>query len=212
MMNPDMEPSRSMPFSIIRDDLTCVHADAIVSPDDVWLSHGGGASARIFKAAGEAQMTEACRAVTPCEIGGVAVTPGFALPARYVFHTVGPVWKGGNQGEHAILRSCYMECMQMAVQMRLKSIVFPLIAAGTFGYPRQDALRVAMDCFRLFLMQSDVELQITLVLYDTESCAAASHLWGPINNFLFDRRRPELCFAESCSFDDGELTVSFRSG
>lgn len=101
-----------MPLQMIRDDLARVRVDAIVSPDNAELSYAGGASARLYEAAGIKEMTEACRKAAPCAPGAAVVTPGFRLPARYVIHTVGPVWQDGLHREQEILASCYTECLR----------------------------------------------------------------------------------------------------
>lgn len=137
-------------------DITLLKVDAIVNAANNRLAGGGGVDGAIHRAAGADRLQEACRRIGYCETGQAVVTPGFALPARSIIHTVGPVWRGGNDGEPDQLRSCYSACMTLAVQVGARSIAFPAISCGVYGYPREEAVAIAVDeverCLEVFLM------------------------------------------------------------
>lgn len=154
-----------MPFQILHKDITAMAADAIVNPTDEWLSGSGGTDLAVHMTAGE-KLDEACRNIGRLQTGAVAVTDAYGLPCRYVFHTVGPVWKNGTCGEEALLRGCYLNALFKAKQMGLDSIAFPLISSGTFGFPKNQVLRIAIDAISDFLYTADSELQIFICILD----------------------------------------------
>ena len=172
-----------MPFQIIRDDITRMNVDAIVNPASPSLLGGGGVDGAIHNAAGP-QLREACRRLGGCRVGEVKVTSGFELPCRYIFHTVGPVWKGGLFGEEIALRSCYNNALSMAVQMQCESIAFPLISGGAFAYPVKKALRVATECITAFVLEHD--LSVSLVLYGSDSLLEGRKLFPDIQEYIDD--------------------------
>ena len=172
-----------MPFRIIREDITRLHVDAIVNTASPSLLGGGGVDGAIHKAAGP-QLKEACKALGGCEVSEVKVTPGFDLPCRYVFHTVGPVWKGGCQGEEDALRRCYNNALAMAVSLECESVAFPLISSGAFGYPLKKALHVATDCITAFVLEH--ELAVSLVLYGSDSMLEGRRLFPDIQEYIND--------------------------
>ena len=139
-----------MPFEIVRNDITKMRVDAIVNPTNRGLVPGGGLDAAVHKAAGP-ELAEACRAIGGCETGDAIITAGYNLPARYVIHPVGPVWHGGQGREKALLTSCYQKCLALAKTHDCHSVAFPLISAGTFGYPKDEAMAVALDVISKFL-------------------------------------------------------------
>jgi O-acetyl-ADP-ribose deacetylase len=132
----------------VRADITTLEVDAIVNAANTSLSGGGGVDGAIHQAAGRAQLQEACAALGSCSPGDAKATPGFLLPARYVIHTVGPVWRGGFRGEAEILASCYRRSLEVADQLGAKSVAFPAISTGAFEYPPDLAARVAVDAVR----------------------------------------------------------------
>lgn len=140
-----------MPLQLVRQDITRMHVDAIVNAANTRLLMGGGVCGAIFRAAGARRMQEACDRLSPIRTGDAVETPGFDLPARYVIHTAGPVWQGGEHGEENQLRACYRNALALALQLNCTSIAFPLISGGIYGYPKSDALRVAVDEIRRFL-------------------------------------------------------------
>lgn len=170
-----------MPFQIVRDDITHIHADAIVNTANPKPIVGSGVDAGIHRKAGP-QLLEARQKIGPIAIGDAAVTPAFGLDAQYVIHTVGPAWHGGHSGEERTLRSCYARSLQLAKQLRCASIAFPLISTGNYGFPKDLALQVAMDTIRGFLRKN--EMLITLVVFDRDSFQLSSRLSAKITNFI----------------------------
>ncbi len=157
-----------MPLSIIQGDITKVRADALVNAANSRLSEGGGVCGAIFSGAGREEMRKACQAIGGCETGRAVITPAFGLPAKYVIHAVGPVYAGGGQGEAGLLRSAYGSALRLAREHGLRSVAFPLISAGVYGYPRREAMDVATEAIRDFLTADEGEMEVTLVLYDRE--------------------------------------------
>lgn len=152
-----------MNLRILEGDITNLKVDAIVNAANSALAGGGGVDGAIHRAAGP-QLDIACRKIGGCPTGQAVITPGFDLPARYIIHTVGPVWQGGQHRERELLASCYRKSLQLAWDQGLKSVAFPLISAGVYGYPRQEALDVALETIREFLQTHDMD--VTMVLYD----------------------------------------------
>ena len=129
-------------------DITTLHVDVIVNAANGALRQGAGVCGAIFSAAGPTELQAACDAIGGCDTGDAVLTPGFALPARWVIHTVGPVWRGGTEGEAASLSSCYRRSLEVADEVEAGSIAFPAISTGVFGYPPHDAARVAIETVR----------------------------------------------------------------
>ncbi len=129
-------------------DITNVAVDAIVNAANTQLAQGGGVCGAIFRAAGAAELAAACAKVAPCPVGEARITPGFRLPARFVIHAVGPVWHGGQAGEAELLASAYRSAMRTAAEAGAHSIAFPAISTGIFGYPLDQATRIAVDTVR----------------------------------------------------------------
>lgn len=171
-----------MPFIIMRNDITKMPADAIVNAANTALKMGGGVCGAIFKAAGASELESACNKLAPIKTGEAVITPGFKLPVKYVIHTAGPVYNGGNYGEEELLRSCYLNSLELALENGCESIVFPLISSGIYGYPKAEALRVATAAIREFL--ADHDLYVTLVVFDKAAFSASEKLMSEIEAFI----------------------------
>ncbi|MEA3460717.1 MAG: O-acetyl-ADP-ribose deacetylase [Bacteroidota bacterium] len=155
-------------IKLFRGDITSLNVDAIVNAANRSLLGGGGVDGAIHRAAGP-ELLESCRSLHGCETGEAKITPGFQLPAGYVIHTVGPVWHGGNKREEEILRSCYTNSLQLALQHELRSIAFPNISTGVYGYPKEKAAKIAIETVKEFLGKNPAPLEIIFVLYDSEN-------------------------------------------
>ena len=177
-----------MPFQIIRDDITRVRADCVVNAANTSLLGGGGVDGAIHMAAGP-ELQEECRALNGCPVGEVRLTKGYRLPARYIIHTVGPVWRGGLHGEKRLLTACYEKALALADEKGLESIAFPLISSGAYGYPVTRALDVAVSAITRFL--EDHEMTVYLVLYFGESFEPATSLYRAIRPLVDDRPNTE---------------------
>ena len=157
-------------LSAICADITTLTVDAIVNAANSSLLGGGGVDGAIHRAAGP-ELLEACRALAGCKTGQAKITPGFRLPASYVIHTVGPVWQGGHKGEAALLERCYLSCLHIAREKRLRSLAFPSISTGAYGYPIHQAARIAVACMRQWSSAEDWPLDITFCCFSDADLA-----------------------------------------
>lgn len=173
-----------MPFLMIRNDITRVHADAVVNPANEQLEEGSGTSRGIFLGAGEAFLKEACRKIGYCRAGSAVVTPAFGLPAKYIIHAVGTMWIDGNHGEEEILYGAYINSLKLAEEYGLESIAFPLLCAGNYGYPKELALRIAVRAVSDFLMETD--MMIYLVLYNRNAVVISKKLFASVEEYIDD--------------------------
>lgn len=155
-------------IQLVKSDITTIETDAIVNAANESLLGGGGVDGAIHRAAGP-QLLEACRKLGGCQTGEAKITEGFHLPARFVIHTVGPVWQGGTRNEEELLTSCYEKCLQIAGDHHLHSIAFPNISTGIYGFPKEKACRIAVSSVRQKMTQyPDLDL-VLFVCFDAEN-------------------------------------------
>ena len=174
-----------MPFSIIREDITRLRVDAIVNAANEHLMHGGGVCGAIFAAAGADDLQRACDEIGHVDIGDAVITPGFALPARYIIHTAGPIWHG-TERDRTLLASCYTSSLALAREHGLVSVAFPLISSGIYGCPKDIAMDVAVGAIRDFLAVDDTDMEVTLVVFDRGAALVGSELFGRLSSFIDD--------------------------
>lgn len=160
-----------MPLSALKADITTLAVDAIVNAANERLAEGGGVCGAIFRAAGAAELAAACRPLAPCPSGDARATPGFRLPARHVIHAVGPVWYGGDRGEAALLAGAYRSSLGALRALGGRSIAFPAISTGIFGYPLHQATAIAVATVRDDLAMHG-DLDITFCCFDDTTLAA----------------------------------------
>ena len=189
-----------MAFQIVRNDITKITADAIVNtanPEPVFME---GTDSAIYLAAGADELLSERAKIGPIAEGEVAVTPAFKLDAKYIFHTVGPVWNGGGEGEKETVRKCYLNCLKKACELGIESIAFPLISTGVYGFPKAEALLIATSVFSEFL--ADHELDITLVVFDNESFTLSGKIFAGVNEYIDENYAAEK-ISEEYGFTGG---------
>ena len=171
-----------MPFRIIRNDITKVEADAIVNTANPHPRIGSGTDSAVYEAAGAESLLAERVKIGDIPVGKAAVTSAFALPARFIIHTVGPVWVDGSHGEEAALSSCYQECLKLARSLSCESIAFPLISSGNYGFPKDLAIRTATSVIYDFLMDND--MTVFLVVFDRTSYDLSGKLFQDIRSYI----------------------------
>lgn len=171
-----------MPFKIVRNDITHVKADVIVNTANPKPIYASGTDLAVYQAAGADELLAERKKVGCIERGDIAVTGAYALNAKYIIHTVGPVWVDGKHEEFETLESCYAKSLQKALELGCDSIAFPLISTGVYGFPKDKALQIAVSVFSRFLLQN--EMQIILVVFDKKSFQLSGQMVGEIDSFI----------------------------
>ena len=174
----------AVPFEIIRNDITNMRVDAIVNSANPRPIVGRGTDSSIHEKAGP-ELLEARKKIGPISVGHAAITPAYRLAAKYVIHTVGPVWDGGSYGEEGLLRSCYDRSLELALAHGCQSVAFPLIATNNYGFPKDKALQIAVAAFSEFLLEH--EMQIYLVVFDRSAYRLSEKLVSSIASYIDDR-------------------------
>ena len=171
-----------MPFKIVRNDITKMNVDVIVNTANNSPKFSTGVDAAVYKAAGEVELLAARQEIGRLEEGDVAITPGFKLPAKYIIHAVSPRYLDGESGEENRLRSCYRKSLELAYENQCKSIAFPLISTGNFGYPKEEGMRIAVDEINAFLLGHD--MLIYLVVFDAFSTRLGKNLYPDLEAYI----------------------------
>ena len=183
-----------MPFQIVRNDITKVQADVIVNTANPQPRIGRGTDSAIYSAAGADALLAERRKIGDITPGQAAATPAFALPAKYIIHTVGPVWTDGKSGEREILRACYENTLALALELQAESIAFPLIATGVYGFPKDEALNIALSEIGKFLLIH--EMTVILVVFGKKTFELSAQIVGAIDEYIDEHQERALLETE----------------
>lgn len=193
-----------MPFTIIRGQITEMKVDAIVNAANSQLQEGGGVCGAIFNAAGSHRLQAVCDAIGSCPTGQAVITEGFDLPAKYIIHAVGPRWNGGNDGEAELLRNCYLNSLRLTEEYAIKSIAFPLISSGIYGFPKDKALRIAAGAITDYVLEHNI--QVYLIIFDSASFHISQRLFTDVKAYIDDNYVEEHTFARKSFEQNGNLS------
>ncbi|MEH7482287.1 macro domain-containing protein [Neobacillus drentensis] len=171
-----------MPLEIVRHDLTKMKVDAVVNAANTSLKMGGGVCGAIFRAADVNELQEACDKMGECKVGEAVLTDGFNMEAKYIIHTPGPIWQGGSKHEAALLKASYYNSLKLAKNHQCESIAFPLISTGIYGYPKEEALQIAVSTIGSFLLHHD--MLVYLVVFDKGSFGLSKKLFTSIHQYI----------------------------
>jgi len=194
-----------MSFQIVRNDITKVKADVIVNTANPYPVIGSGTDSAVYHAAGEQRLLAERKKIGNIAPGQVAVTSAFDLPAKYIIHTVGPAWEGGSHGERDVLHSCYERSLAKAAELKADSIAFPLIATGVYGFPKDDALNIALSEIGRFLLTHD--MKVILVVFDRKAFELSGKLVDDIDEFIDDH---EVCAVKEAEYGHPEDLLERR--
>ncbi|MGG3801413.1 macro domain-containing protein [Metabacillus fastidiosus] len=189
-----------MSLEIVRNDITKMNVDVIVNAANTSLKMGGGVCGAIFQAAGAHELQKVCDKIGGCRVGEAVITDGFKLNAKFIIHTPGPVWQGGTKEEASLLKASYYHSLELAKQYQCESIAFPLISTGIYGYPKEEALQIAVSAISSFLLHND--MLVYLVVFDKKAFGLSKKLFASIRQYIdehyveeaestFKRRRRE---------------------
>lgn len=182
-----------MPFEIIRNDITLMKADVIVNTANPKVAIGAGVDSAIHKKAGE-KLLEARRKIGDMKVTQTAITPAYNLDAKYVIHVVGPIWRGGTEREEELLQECYTNVLELAKKKRCKTIAIPLISSGSYGFPKDKALHIAVKAISSFLIYQ--EMQVYLVVFGNEAVSLSEKLFNDIKTYIDEKYVEEKIFEE----------------
>lgn len=196
-----------MPLLITRQDITKMNVDVIVNAANRSLLGGGGVDGAIHRAAG-AELLKECITLGGCETSNAKITSAYKLPCKNIVHTVGPIWRGGSSNEENLLKSCYKNPLILAKEISAKSVAFPLISAGAYGFPKEKALKIARETILEFL--KDTDLTVYIVIFDKEVCTISKKLFDNVSQFIDDRyvinknMRTERKLLQECTYYEDE--------
>ena len=173
-----------MPFQIVRNDITKMHVDAIVNTANSMPGYGAGIDSAVYEAAGKDKLLAKRHEIGAIDRGTSVITDGYQLPAKYIIHTVGTAWQGGKEGEEDIIRSCYRRVFKVASENDISSLAIPLLASGSYGFPKGIALRIALSEIEAFMSVSDMD--VYFVVFDEKSVSLSSELYGDIDEYIND--------------------------